>query len=128
MLSLQHSSLEVIENHTNRTTIMKFTSLVSIVSLAAVASAWHLQLYDGELYQGLIHDRSGTLSQPCADLDASADNKASSMHWEAGTFAGEIILFEKHGCVAEVGRSDGDWSLAQFSSFANNKVSSYKIN
>ena len=107
---------------------MHFATLITTVSLVSLASAWHLQLYADPLYQNNIVDRSGTLKQPCADLSNSANNKASSMHWQASTFAGEIVLYAEKGCVAEVGRSRGDWNLPQFSSFANNEVSSYKIN
>jgi len=104
---------------------MHFTTLITTVALSTLASAWHLQLYADQLYQNIIHDRSGTLGQPCANLDANANDKASSMHWDGGA---EIVLFAEQGCVAEVGRSRGSWHVPNFSSFANDKVSSYKIN
>ncbi|KAF9255658.1 hypothetical protein L218DRAFT_1008315 [Marasmius fiardii PR-910] len=109
---------------------MKFVAVIiaaiSLVSAAPDAFKWHLQLYRNELYQGIIEDRTGTLPQPCKNL--ASNNVASSMHWYAGDIARTITLYDGSGCTGKVlGKSTGTWNLPNFSSAANDKVSSYKI-
>ncbi|KAK1219102.1 hypothetical protein PQX77_018190 [Marasmius sp. AFHP31] len=104
--------------------------VIAAASLASVAHAeWHLQLYRDELYQNIIEDRKGTFPQDCKNLGASANDQATSMHWKIGVGYGkQIVLYADKDCKGEVGSSRGDWNLPKFSSNADNKVSSYKIN
>lgn len=56
------------------------------------------------------------------------------MHWNAdglGPITCEIVLYNWTGCREAggiLGRSKGKWNLPNFSSQANDKVESYKIN
>jgi hypothetical protein len=103
---------------------MKFSTIL-LVTLP-LCSAWHLQLYRDQGYIGIIEDRSGTVGQPCKNL--ASKNVASSMHWDAGALNCEIVLYNEDNCGGVLGRSRGDWNLPNFSSSANDKVNSYKIN
>jgi len=111
---------------------MKPTTILLALPLAiTTASAWHLQLYRDELYRNVVVDRRGTLGQPCANNFAS--NVISSMHWDASGLLRdcEIVLYNANDCTEQagvLGRSRGNWNLPNFSSGANDKVSSYKIN
>ncbi|KAI3321013.1 hypothetical protein HD806DRAFT_504255 [Xylariaceae sp. AK1471] len=106
---------------------MKFSTV--LLATLPLCSAWHLQLYRDEKYIGVIEDRKGTFGQPCKNLGSK--NVASSMHWDAGALNCEIVLYNDDGCKEQggiLGRSEGDWNLASFSSGANDKANSYKIN
>ena len=66
-----------------------------------IASAWHLQLYSDAEYKNIIVDRSGTLGQPCKNLNVRVDNSASSMKWNADGLAWsecEIVLYNWANC------------------------------
>ena len=111
---------------------MKFLALLTVLTPAI--SAWRLQLYADQQYRNILEDRSGTLGQPCKDLPAAKRNRASSMHWDAdglGFETCEIVLYNWSGCREAggiLGRSEGNWNLPAFSTQADNKVESYKIN
>src|SRR5689334_13383144 len=108
---------------------MKISTL--LLATLPLASAWHLRLYKDELYENIIEDRSGTFGQDCKNLGGSANDKASSMKWDAGLLNKEIVLYKDKNCKEAggiLGRSKGDWNVPRFSSQANDKVSSYKIN
>ncbi|MCJ1362729.1 hypothetical protein MMC16_001835 [Acarospora aff. strigata] len=107
------------------------TLLAFLLPTLTLTSAWRLQLYRHELYRDNIVDRRGTFSQPCASNFPS--NAASSMHWNADGLIRdcEIVLYNSNDCTEAagvLGRSRGDWNVPRFSSQANDKVGSYKIN
>ncbi|KAH8157170.1 hypothetical protein CIB48_g11081 [Xylaria polymorpha] len=105
------------------------TLSATLLAVLPLCSAWHLQLYRDAQYFNVIEDRSGTLGQPCKNL--ASKNAASSMHWDAGSLNCEIVLYNDDNCKEQggiLGRSRGDWNLPQFSSGANDKTNSYKIN
>jgi hypothetical protein len=111
---------------------MKLSAL--FIAALPLASAWRLQLYQNEQYNGIIEDRSGSVGQPCKTLPANARNKASSMKWNGdgvGPIECEIVLYNYQGCREAggiLGRSEGNWNVPRFSTQANDKVESYKIN
>ena len=111
---------------------MKLSAL--FIAAIPLASAWRLQLYENELYNGIVEDRSGTWGQPCKNLPPSARNKVSSMKWNGDGFGPiecEIVLYNWDGCREAGGilyRSEGNSNVPSFSSQANDKVESYKIN
>ncbi|KAF9255654.1 hypothetical protein L218DRAFT_950604 [Marasmius fiardii PR-910] len=104
--------------------IMRFVAVVitaiSLVSAAPVASRYHIQLYRDPLYQGVIEDRTGTLSDACKNL--ASNNVASSMHWTAGTLAETITLYDGFSCTGKVlGKFKGTWNLPKFPSVIDDK-------
>ncbi|KAH7132187.1 hypothetical protein B0J11DRAFT_612332 [Dendryphion nanum] len=106
---------------------MKFSALI-ITIVPGLVSGWHLQLYKDELYKNVIVDRSGTVGQPCKDL--SNPNAASSMHWDNGALGCNVLLYNGYSCEGDLlgDAKYRDWHLPRFSSAANDKVNSYKIN
>ena len=104
---------------------------ILLLAILPLASAWHLKLYKDELYENIIEDRSGTFGQDCKNLAGTKNDKASSMKWDAGLLNKEIVLYKDKDCKEAggiLGRSKGDWNVPRFSTQANDKVSSYKIN
>ncbi|KAF7558237.1 hypothetical protein G7Z17_g190 [Cylindrodendrum hubeiense] len=111
---------------------MKLSILSSFLVLGLpLTDAWHIKLYDKERYKVKIHDRGGTLGQPCKNLGKYV-NKAQSMHWDARNLVTvcKIRLYDSGDCSGTpLGDSNyASWNLPAFSSKAKNKVNSYKIN
>ncbi|KAK2787933.1 hypothetical protein FQN53_004374 [Emmonsiellopsis sp. PD_33] len=113
---------------------MKLTTiLTATLALAAapLSSAWHLQLYKNQNYKGEIHDREGTMGQPCRNLAARHKNQVESMHWDSGHWVTEcrVRLYNKDDCAGNsmANSGYGSWHLPAFSKAAKNKVNSYKI-
>lgn len=102
---------------------MKLLSItVAVLSVASpLASAWRIQLFDnGEV----IHDRRGTVSQPCENLGSNS-NKAQSFRWETGTPNCRIRIYDSEYCS---GSPLGDSGWSNWNGFFSKKIlSSYKI-
>ncbi|KAK1223389.1 hypothetical protein PQX77_013732 [Marasmius sp. AFHP31] len=105
---------------------MNLYNTVFIAALMTTASAWHLQLYRDANYIGVVEDRKGTLDQPCKNL--GSDNVVTSMHWQGGSIASEIVLYQNTNCQGPKWATSGKWNVPKFPSPWDNSISSYKIN
>ncbi|KAJ9631082.1 hypothetical protein H2203_001612 [Taxawa tesnikishii (nom. ined.)] len=110
---------------------MKLAHLIpAVLAASPLAAAWKVQLYDKELYKDIIHERDGTLKQPCKNLGSNV-NKAQSMHWDSCNLVTccKIRLYDSGDCSGNPLGDSGyeDWNLPAFSTKAKNKVNSYKI-
>ncbi|KAH7110207.1 hypothetical protein B0J13DRAFT_292688 [Dactylonectria estremocensis] len=111
---------------------MKLSFFASVLVLGLpFTDAWGLKLYDKERYKVKIHDRDGTLSQPCKNLGKNV-NKAQSMQWDHRNLATNcrLRLYDSGDCSGKplADSNYASWNLPAFSSKAKNKVNSYKIN
>lgn len=78
-------SLSSIQFNLSITNSNNMQFLTILLTVAPLASAWHLQVYRDELYKFVLEDRSGTLGQPCKDLaqgNKVSDHDIRSSMWK----------------------------------------------
>ena len=111
---------------------MKLATIVvaTAASMASVASAWNLRLYDGPNYTSTVLINVGTgLPTGCYNLPFSADNKAESFRWTGTVGANRVSFYGGANCGSGsfISTFTGTASVPVFLPQHNNAISSYRV-
>lgn len=109
---------------------MKLPTLFTLLPLASLASAWHLQLYRNAGYQVKILDADDIFSHDCTNLDPQLRDQTSSMHWETGGVFEPctVHLYLRVGCSVPIVVKTQNEDIPNFKTVdVNDQVSSWRV-